>query len=555
MGLLAGKPATSSHLENPLHLRFLTITTGLRPASDSDRVDHAHRLKRAVAQLRRLSTIQKRFILVAVSLTCLASSALAWHFWHHANILIPAHSYVLQPDKMSEWKAVGGDWRISDGVVYNTSYERGSKLLTGMSSWGNYTVKSDIQFVGNNADMGVIIRTSDERKEGSDTYNGYYVGLRTLDGTMVIGRSNFLWMEAPPVQVPGGIHPFVWYRLVVTAYGCNIAASAQNLSTLQEAWIALEDSSCFETGRIGLRSLSAGGMWRNISVSGSTKSDYRALQRHAGSVERLQVLPGPPWWTPWHVGTLFVATSALILLTQFAYFRIQKWKTHTITRERERLAHDIHDTMAQSFAGVGYQIQGIRRRVVRGERLDYAYLADQLHDTYQLVRNCHEEASRTISMLGSGLLTIQENLLGALADAARKITGDQVRIITELNGNPSLLHLRLADALLHIGREAIVNAVSHSDLNCLTLRLSYKRGSVELVVEDNGKGFEYSPEAVGFGILGMQKRARDVGVAFQIVSAPGAGTRVQVAANLRKEKIINRIFARGVDQSESPLQT
>jgi signal transduction histidine kinase len=518
------------------------------PAGQKDRsvrLNQALGRNLEVAQAEMSKTRPKRFLLAGVALTAaLLAAGVSWFHWRRVDSVVPTHFYELTPARMDEWKQVGGDWTIANGVVSNSSQARGSKLLTGSSAWGNYTVSSDVEFTGDNADMGVVIRTSDERKEGSDTYNGYYVGLRTLNETMVIGRANYVWMEAPPVHVPGGVHRNVWYRLRVTAYGCNMAATVQNLTTLQQAWIAFKDSSCFKTGHIGLRSMSSGGMWRNVSITSSSWNDYLELERHAASVEHLQVLPDEPWWTPWHAAMLFGGTLALALLAQLAYFRMQKWKTYTITHERERLAHDIHDTMAQSFAGVGYQIQGIRRRVVRGDRLDPTYLADQLRVAYQLVRNCHEEASRTIEMLGSGSPAIQVNLLGVLEQAARNITGDQIRIWTELNGNPPLLNLRLADALLHIGREAIVNAVSHSDPTLLTIRMSHERGSVELSVEDNGRGFDSTPEAAGFGIHGMKKRARDVGAVFQILSTPGHGTRVCVTARLHNETLLRRIFAK-----------
>ena len=136
---------------------------------------------------------------------------------------------------------------------------------------------------------------------------------------------------------------------------------------------------------------------------------------------------------------LFAGALALALLTQLSYFRIQNWKADTITRERERLAHDIHDTMAQGFAGVGYQIQGIRKSIMRGERLDSRHIADQLSVAYQLVRSCHEEASRTIAMLGSASPRIQHNLLGALSETAHKTAGDKIKITAELRGNPTPL--------------------------------------------------------------------------------------------------------------------
>lgn len=456
---------------------------------------------------------------------------------------VSARTFELQTGRMDDWTAVGGSWGIAQGAIFNSSHERGSKLLTGLSTWGDYTVSADIRFEGDNADMGVILRTSDEKKEGSDTYNGYYVGIRTLDGSMVIGRSAFVWMEANPLKLPGGVHSSVWYRLRATAVGCNIAASVQNLSTQQTGWMAFEEPSCLRTGRIGLRSLNAGGTWRNISVAPATWNDYLAMRQHAASVERPTVLPGPPWWTPLHVGMIFAGVLALALLTQLALFRIHRWKAYAITQERERLAHEIHDTMAQSFAGIGYQIQGIRRSVMRYDRPDSRQIADQLSIAYQLVRKCHEQASRTIAMLGSSSPGIQQNLLGSLEATARRIAGDQINTNTRLKGTSTPLNLRLADAFVHIGQEAIANAVSHSDPTELTITLEYQGENVELIVQDDGSGFDYKQENAGFGILGMQKRARDVSASFLIKSMPGAGTEVRVKARLFDGSPQQRLFA------------
>jgi signal transduction histidine kinase len=482
--------------------------------------------------------------LLVVALFISASVALlawSWPRWHSEETAVPTHFFDLQSGRMDEWTAIGGQWQIVDGIVYNYSPERGAKLLGGSSDWKNYTLNADMRFTEGGVDMGVTIRSNNEIR-GVDTYNGYYVGLRNLDGTIVIGRSDFGWIEARPFPMPGGIHPSVWYRMKVTAYECNIAASVQNLSTQQTAWIAFEERSCVQTGRMGLRSLNPGGMWRNISVAPADWNDYQQLRRHAAFVERPEVPAGPPWWTPWHVGMLFTAVLALALLAQLIYFRVQQWKTYTITQERERLAHEIHDTMAQSFAGVGYQIQGIRRSVLRGDRQDSTQI-DQLSVAYQLVRKCHVEASRTIAMLGSTSPHIQHNLLGSLAETARRIAGDQIKTTTRLQGNPTPLSLRVADALLHIGQEAIANAVGHSDPTVLNITLSFEGKDVELIVEDNGQGFEYTPLKAGFGILGMQKRTRDVGGSLRILGVPGRGTQVRVTASLQQEKAGSRFFS------------
>lgn len=480
------------------------------------------------------------FLIAGAAALLLAATAAAWLRMRNT---VPTRAYVLDEGHRDEWTPIGGDWHFADNVVYDNSFARGAKLLTGSHAWNNLKFNADIQFKGDNADMGVMVRTNDEQ-QGTDTYNGYYIGLRTLDGTMVVGRSNFGWTEAQPVTIPGGVHSSTWYRLQVVAVGCNIAASVQNLSTGQTAWIAFQESFCVHSGRIGLRSLNRDGAWRNVSVAPAGWSDYMALARHAASVEHLEVTPGPPWWTPWHAGLLFGGILALALFTQLTYFRIRQWKADTIARERERLAHDIHDTMAQSFAGIGYQIQGIRHSIVCGDRVDSTDIAEQLGVAYQLVRKCHEEASRTIAMLGSRLTEQQPNLLQALTETAHKIASDQIRTVAECHGSPAPLSLRLSDALLQIGREAIVNAVGHSEPRVLRIVLRYEANSVELLVEDDGKGFHYTPDAARFGIYGMQKVARDVGGTLQILSEPGNGTRVRVTARLHRESLLKRMFTR-----------
>jgi signal transduction histidine kinase len=480
--------------------------------------------------------------LLAAGLALLLLALCCWYFprRRESGSFVPKHSFALQAGRPGEFRAIGGQWEFGDGFVMSKSYERGAKLVAGSSEWANYTLRSDIRFDAVAADMGLIVRSNDET-EGTDAYNGYFVGLRSLDGTLVIGRANYgAWVEARPIPVPGGFSPYVWYRVQVTSYGCHIAASVQNLKTLQTSWLAFEERYCVKDGRIGLRSLNANGMWRNISVAPATWSDYLEMERHTQSIEQLVVFAGPPWWTPWHVGMLFVGVLAAALLAQLIYFRMQQWKALAITEERERLAHEIHDTMAQSFAGVGYQIQGIRRSVMRSRHKDSPIIAEQLNVAYQLVRKCHEEASRTISMFSASSPLTQQGLLDALEETARKLGGNQIEIITRLSGNSTSLALRLKDALLHIGQEAIANAVSHSDPTRLTINLGVEANSVALAVGDNGRGFVYRQETAGFGILGMQKRAHGVSGILQIDSTPGQGTVVCVVAPLEEENARKR---------------
>jgi signal transduction histidine kinase len=464
--------------------------------------------------------------------------------WHRARMLrsvVPARTFALQAANSNQWTRFGGSWVISDGAVRSNSYERGAKLIAGSGLWRNYTVTADLLFRGPAADMGVVIRTNEESR-GVDAYNGYFVGLRSLDGTLVMGRASYSWLEVLPVDIPGGVRPFTWYRLRVTAYGCNIGASATNLSTRQSAWIAFQEHFCIASGRFGLRTLNANAEWRNVRVEPATWNDYLDLERHAGLVQH-PIVKGPPWWTLWHVGLLFSGIMAASLLIQLGYFRFQSWKTEMINQERERLAHEIHDTMAQGFAGIGYQIQGIRTGIVRATTVDTGRVAEQLNTAYQLVRSCHEEASRTIAILGQPSPSIKNNLPAELTAIARKTAPGDVKIVTDIRGEATPLDLRVADALLHIGREAIVNALSHGNPATLRISLTYTDTSVELAVGDDGCGFERGITKDGFGIQGMHKRARGIGSALQIRTAPGQGTEVRLTINLQSIGMRDRLLA------------
>lgn len=92
------------------------------------------------------------------------------------------------------------------------------------------------------------------------------------------------------------------------------------------------------------------------------------------------------------------------------------------------------------------------------------------------------------------------------------------------------MSIRLTDVLLHIGKEAIARAVAHANSTVLHVALHYEGRGVELLVDDDGQGFDYQAATAGFGILGMQKRVRDIGGTLSILNAPGRGTKVRINA-------------------------
>lgn len=190
----------------------------------------------------------------------------------------------------AEWTAIGGAWQINHGVVYNRSDERGAKLVTGSERWSNYQLRTDLQLIGNDGDVGVMVRLGDEER-GIDSYDGYYIGLRSTDSALVIGRADYGWVEGRPAAMLGGVQSGVWYRLRVVVAGCNIGAEATNIATGQTTWEAFHEDSCVSHGKIGLRSMATGGAWRNIVVTHASDADWLAIRQHAAFVSE-PIYPG-----------------------------------------------------------------------------------------------------------------------------------------------------------------------------------------------------------------------------------------------------------------------
>jgi signal transduction histidine kinase len=246
------------------------------------------------------------------------------------------------------------------------------------------------------------------------------------------------------------------------------------------------------------------------------------------SNEDLEVLAGPPWWSTGHVIAIVVASLLLALVVNFVYHRIAHWRLQGVLEERQRLAHEMHDTLAQSFAGIGFQLHAIRN----GLREENPAVLQQLDLASNLVRHSHEEARRSIATLRPESLESADILTVLNACARRMVEGGSVQVVLKREGDQRPLPLRIADTLYRIGQEAIANAVSHAAPTILTIRLKCSEDLAILQIEDNGAGFVQSNFLHGFGIRGMRRRAQSISAELQIETEPGAGTRIVVSAPL-----------------------
>ncbi|HEY0797078.1 MAG TPA: histidine kinase [Acidisarcina sp.] len=245
------------------------------------------------------------------------------------------------------------------------------------------------------------------------------------------------------------------------------------------------------------------------------------------SAEDAQMIEPPPWWSARHLIELIVGLLTLSMSLQFFYSSFKRSRWRAVMEERERLGLEMHDTLAQSFAGVGFQLEALC-----DEAHPDSSMRAQLESTVSMVRAGHLEARRNIAALRPGNFD-EMGLAKALEMAAHSIIqGGPVLFSTSVSGEPRPIPLRIGDTLFRIGQEAIANAVRHGHPGTIFLRIVYGRPSVKLTIRDDGRGFSLRDQTSGLGISGMRRRAASIDATFRIHSLPARGTSVHVRAVL-----------------------
>jgi signal transduction histidine kinase len=205
----------------------------------------------------------------------------------------------------------------------------------------------------------------------------------------------------------------------------------------------------------------------------------------------------------------------------------------SILEERNRMAREIHDTLAQSFTGILVQI-GAATQV----------LADDLEATQghlemidELARIGLAEARRSVTALRPQLLE-EGDLDSALHRMVTQMrAAANTDLIYEIRGTAYPLPVEVENNLLRIGQEALTNAIKYADANEIRVELVYEATQCSLHIKDDGRGFGVGsiPTIGGFGLLGMSERAERLGAQLRIHSQPGQGTEIVVIVNQARE--------------------
>ena len=205
-----------------------------------------------------------------------------------------------------------------------------------------------------------------------------------------------------------------------------------------------------------------------------------------------------------------------------------------VLEERRRLAREIHDTLAQAFAGILLHLELVPETVTAVGPSGSDPVKRLAHAKH-LAKNGLEDARRMLLGLRPKSLD-GVSLAGALKVLAERCSGEwcigcRFRSI----GQESGLSPDAQDELYRIAQEALCNVRKHSRATSVSIILSCKPNFVALTIKDNGQGFaDKRPKAAagGFGLSSMRERAIRIGASMDISCAPRRGTGVSVRIRL-----------------------
>lgn len=208
----------------------------------------------------------------------------------------------------------------------------------------------------------------------------------------------------------------------------------------------------------------------------------------------------------------------------------EQGRKSAITEERNRMAREIHDTLAQGFTGILVQLQAAKQ-VLNGANPD---VKAHLDSATSLARSGLAEARRSVQGLRPQLLR-GGDVSSALKRLVRQLSGESLmRISLSVVGEPQPISSDVETNLLRIAQEALTNAMKHSGGNLMNVKLDLAPDVIKLMIEDNGDGFDphVSTLSRGFGLISMQERADRIGADLTILTKPGAGTKLHLLLHL-----------------------
>jgi signal transduction histidine kinase/ligand-binding sensor domain-containing protein len=243
----------------------------------------------------------------------------------------------------------------------------------------------------------------------------------------------------------------------------------------------------------------------------------------------------PPFYRRlWFLLMVLLLIAAFTLLLYRLRVRRLESQFQAVLDERNRVAREIHDTLAQSFVGVSVQLE-LTSQLLAQSQISEA--GQQIDRTRTYVREGLAEARRSIWNLRA--ITTQNSLPTRLAHLAEQ-WNQKLNTRLNISGAYRPLAHSFEDEVFRIAQESLANAARHANATQISADLSYDSTRLTLCIADNGSGFalpgRHLSENGHFGIKGMHERAAHIHAQLTIKSSPGNGTTVTLEVPIAEGK-------------------
>lgn len=213
---------------------------------------------------------------------------------------------------------------------------------------------------------------------------------------------------------------------------------------------------------------------------------------------------------------------------QLAEYAVQV-ESLTLSNERERMARELHDTLAQGLAGLILQLEAVDTHLSRGQSERAQKITAQ---AMARARSTLAEARRAIDDLRQNHSDMDiESIIRAEAERFTSATGLDCDLDLEII---SKVPEPLANHVLKIVSEGLTNIANHARARNVALHLEAHNGLLELEIKDDGCGFDPGAQTASghYGLVGMRERARLAGGTLEIHSVSGKGTTLHLELSL-----------------------
>jgi len=266
-------------------------------------------------------------------------------------------------------------------------------------------------------------------------------------------------------------------------------------------------------------------------VSTTANGEWTEAARWAFSVS-------PPFYrTPSFITLALVGTGLLLAAAWYLRLRAVRNQYALVFAERARVSREIHDTLLQSLAAIGVELETIATELDPTQ----SPARDGLRRLRRQVGHCLREARESILELRNNSMKPRA-LVDSLRDLAESTTRSK-GVVTEfsLTGRPQSSSADAEMQLLRIAQESVNNAVRHGRATQVQIALNFEDDRIRLRVSDDGRGFVPDDHEAAsntghhLGLLTMRERAARVRGSLEIISSPGRGTTIETSVPVMAE--------------------